>query len=66
MDISTSSTTSPARPTGRRGFRVLWAAYQRQMAYGQPLVSHRAWPYLDWRTASGLQWRTRITTDGDR
>jgi hypothetical protein len=36
------------------------------MAYGEPLIGIRAWPFLDWRTASGLQWRTRISSGGDR
>ena len=69
MNTSTTSTslpTSSARPASRRGLRELWAAYQRQLAYGEPLIGFRAWPFLDWRTASGLQWRTRIDPDGDR
>jgi hypothetical protein len=69
MDIITTSTTSPAppvSPAGRRGLRELWAAYQQRMAYGEPLIGIRAWPFLDWRTASGLQWRTRISSGGDR
>jgi hypothetical protein len=66
MDISTTTITSSAQPSSRRGFRELWAAYQQRMAYGQPLIGIHAWPFLDWRTASGLQWRTRISPDGDR
>ena len=66
MDILTTSSTSPAQPVSRRGFRELWAAYQQRMAYSQPLIGVRAWPFLDWRTASGLQWRTWTKPDGDR
>jgi len=67
MDISTTtSITSSPRPVSRRGFRRLWADYEQRMAYGQPLVGVRAWPFLDWRTASGLQWRTWLDRDGDR
>lgn len=66
MDIATFSTTAPAQPAGRRGLRELWADRQRRMAYGQPLIGITAWPFLDWRTASGLQWRTRISPNGDR
>ena len=67
MDISsTTSTPAPASPVSRRGFRELWTAYERRMAYGQPLIGITAWPFLDWRTASGLQWRTRINLGGDR
>ena len=66
MDISTTSNTSPPHPVSRRGFRELWTAYQQRMAYGQPLIGVRAWPFLDWRTASGLQWRTWTSPDGDR
>jgi hypothetical protein len=65
MDISTTSTTTPAQPVSRRGFRELWAAYEQRMAYGQPVIGVRAWPFLDWRTASGLQWRIRPRTDRD-
>jgi hypothetical protein len=66
MDTSTYPTPVPAQPAGRRGLRELWADRQRRMAYGQPLIGITAWPFLDWRTASGLQWRTRISPDGDR
>jgi hypothetical protein len=66
MDIPSITTSpSPAPSPSRRGFRELWAAYQQRMAYGQPLIGIHAWPFLDWRTASGLQWRTRINPDGD-
>ena len=47
--MTTTSTTSPAQPVSRRGPQELWAAYQRRMAYGQPLIGIRAWPFLDWR-----------------
>ena len=66
MDISITSTSSPAPPARRRGLKILWTAYERRMAYGQPLIGITAWPFLDWRTASGLQWRTWTNTDGDR
>jgi hypothetical protein len=66
MNTSTSFTATPVQPAGRRGLRELWADRQRRMAYGQPLIGITAWPFLDWRTASGLQWRTRISPDGDR
>jgi hypothetical protein len=65
MDISITSAAAPASPTSRRGLRALWVAYERRMAYGQPLVGVRAWPFLDWRTASGLHWRTQLTRQGE-
>ena len=65
VDISATPTTSPAQPVSRRDLRELWAAYQQRMAYGQPLIGVRAWPFLDWRTVSGLQWLT-WTDQGDR
>ena len=60
MDTSTLPAATPATPAAPRGLRGLWLAYQRHLADDYFMVGIHAWPYLDWRTASGLQWRTRI------